>query len=194
MKKKDLILDFTSLLDVTLIVIFFFVLFSHLDSQENKARTEEKVQELETAIQEADKTREQYEELVARLEQEIEIVKAESERRGNNLDEMLDYKNNQNLKIILDMKTGGWGIRVIHDEEMVAYLEKSSNIAAQLMSALKNAGYDSESTIFCDLVFDGTSPGTRSAYKDIHDCITEVSRTYRYMYVSETDLSIGEEQ
>ena len=36
MKKRDVILDFTSLLDVTLIVIFFFVLFSHLDSEENK--------------------------------------------------------------------------------------------------------------------------------------------------------------
>ena len=54
MKKRDVILDFTSLLDVTLIVIFFFVLFSHLDSQENKARTDAKVQELELEIKEAE--------------------------------------------------------------------------------------------------------------------------------------------
>ena len=54
MKKRDVILDFTSLLDVTLIVIFFFVIFSHLDTEDNRAKTEAKVAELETAIEEAE--------------------------------------------------------------------------------------------------------------------------------------------
>ena len=38
MKKRDVILDFTSLLDVTLIVIFFFVIFSHLDTEDTGQR------------------------------------------------------------------------------------------------------------------------------------------------------------
>ena len=71
MKKRDVILDFTSLLDVTLIVIFFFVLFSHLDSQENKARTDAKVQELEVAIQEAEDRESEADALAKQLENEI---------------------------------------------------------------------------------------------------------------------------
>ena len=193
MKKKDILLDFTSLLDVTLIVIFFFVLFSHLDSQENKARTDEKIEEMEISIQEADEARAQYEELSAQLEQEIETVREANERVGNNVSEILDYNRNQNLKIILDMKTSGWGLRVIHDEEMVAYLEKSNTLAADLISAMETAGYDVEQTVFCDFVFDGTTAGTRSAYRDITACLDEVHAKYKYMYISETDLSIGEE-
>ena len=40
MKKRNVILDFTSLLDVTLIVIFFFVMFSYLDIKENRVKAE----------------------------------------------------------------------------------------------------------------------------------------------------------
>ena len=42
MKKKDILLDFTSLLDVTLILIFFFVIFSHLDNVQSTAQIEDK--------------------------------------------------------------------------------------------------------------------------------------------------------
>ncbi|MGO5020539.1 hypothetical protein ACTQ32_12145 [Roseburia faecis] len=78
MRKRDIVLDFTSLLDVTLIVIFFFVLFSHLDEQENKARTESKVQELEVAIQEAEDRESEADKLIEQLENEIAIVETVS--------------------------------------------------------------------------------------------------------------------
>ena len=72
MKKRDVILDFTSLLDVTLIVIFFFVIFSHLDTEDNRAKTEAKVAELETAIEEAEEREASAEELITQLEKEID--------------------------------------------------------------------------------------------------------------------------
>ena len=102
MKKRDVILDFTSLLDVTLIVIFFFVLFSHLDEQENKARTDAKVQEMQVAIQEAEDRESDANELVNQLEEELGIVQEYSDRQASNVSEMLEFNKSENIKIILD--------------------------------------------------------------------------------------------
>lgn len=192
MKKRDVILDFTSLLDVTLIVIFFFVLFSHLDEQENKARTDAKVQEMQVAIQEAEDRESDANELVNQLEEELEIVQEYSDRQASNVSEMLEFNKSENIKIILDMDTSSWSVRVIKADTVIAVIDGKDNIGDDVMNALSAAGYDNSKTIFCDLVFDGSLPGTVSAYRNIIRSMHDVTKEYRYMYISETDLSIGE--
>lgn len=192
MKKRDVILDFTSLLDVTLIVIFFFVLFSHLDEQENKARTDAKVQEMQVAIQEAEDRESDANELVNQLEEELGIVQEYSDRQASNVSEMLEFNKSENIKIILDMDTSSWSVRVIKADTVIAVIDGKDNIGDDVMNALSAAGYDNSKTIFCDLVFDGSLPGTASAYRNIIRSMHDVTKEYRYMYISETDLSIGE--
>lgn len=193
MKKRDVILDFTSLLDVTLIVIFFFVLFSHLDSQENKARTDAKVQELEVAIQEAEDRESEADALAKQLENEISIVKEYSNRQASNVSEMLEFNRSENIKIILDMNADNWSVRVIKGDLVISTVMGSDNIGIDLKKALVDAGYDNTKTVFCDFVFDGSLPGTASAYRQIKKGIEDVSKEYNYFYSSETDLSIGGE-
>ena len=120
MKKRDVILDFTSLLDVTLIVIFFFVLFSHLDSEENKTRTDAKMQELEIAIQEAEDREEKASALGEQLENEISIVKEYSDRQGSNVSEILEFNRSENVKMILDMTSENWSVRVIKGDSVIS--------------------------------------------------------------------------
>ena len=193
MKKRDVILDFTSLLDVTLIVIFFFVLFSHLDSQENKNRTDTKVQELEIAIQNAEAREEEANELAKQLESEISIVKEYSDRQASNVSEMLEFNRSENVKIILDMNSDDWSVRVIKGDSVISTVIGSDDIGVELKKALVDAGYDNTKTIFCDFVFDGSLPGTASAYRKVKKGIEDVSNEYKYFYSSETDLSIGGE-
>lgn len=193
MKKRDVILDFTSLLDVTLIVIFFFVIFSHLDTEDNRAKTEAKVAELETAIEEAEEREASAEELIAQLEKEIDIVRDSSERQASNIQEMLEYGKSGNIKINLLMQDGGWMIRVNCKEEVIAEITSDSEVGTELKAAIKTAGYSEKDTIFCDFVFDGSLPGTASAYRKITKGLDDVEEIYRYLYYSETDLSIGEE-
>lgn len=128
MKKRDVMLDFTSLLDVTLIVIFFFVLFSHLDSQENKIRTDAKVQELEVAIQDAEDREAEADALAKQLENEISIVKEYSDRQASNVSEMLEFNRSENVKIILDMNFDNWNVRVIKGDSVVATVIGSDDI------------------------------------------------------------------
>lgn len=193
MKKRDVILDFTSLLDVTLIVIFFFILFSHMDSQENKARTDEKVYELETAIQEAEERKQVADKLAIQLEEEIAIVRRASERQASNINEMLEYNRSENVKIILDMNSASWSVRIIHGGEAISTVYGGDAMGAELISVFKTIGYDNSKTIFCDFIFDGSLPGTASAYRKIKKGLDDVSDEYSYLYISETDLSIGGE-
>lgn len=193
MKKRDVILDFTSLLDVTLIVIFFFVIFSHLDTEDNRAKTEAKVAELETAIEEAEEREASAAELITQLEKEIEIVRDSSERQASNVEEMLEYGKSGNLKIILVMEDSGWIIRVNCKEVVVAEIDSSADIGKELLKAVQMAGYEVKDTVFCDFVFDGSVPGTASAYRKITKGLDLVKEEYRFLYYSETDLSIGEE-
>ncbi len=193
MKKRDVILDFTSLLDVTLIVIFFFVIFSHLDTEDNRAKTEAKVAELETAIEEAEEREASAEELITQLEKEIDIVRDSSARQASNIEEMLKYGKSGNIKIILVMQDGGWILRVNCKEEVLTEITSDKDIGAELKAAIIAAGYSEKDTIFCDLVFDGSLPGTASTYRKISKGLDDVEEIYRYLYYSETDLSIGEE-
>ena len=193
MKKRDVILDFTSLLDVTLIVIFFFVISSHLDTEDNRAKTEAKVAELETAIEEAEEREASAEELITQLEKEIDIVRDSSARQASNIEEMLKYGKSGNIKIILVMQDGGWILRVNCKEEVLTEITSDKDIGAELKAAIIAAGYSEKDTIFCDLVFDGSLPGTASAYRKISKGLDDVEEIYRYLYYSETDLSIGEE-
>lgn len=192
MKKRDVILDFTSLLDVTLIVIFFFVLFSHLDGQANKIKTEQKVQELELAIEKIKEREAEISRLSEQLNKEISIVRDYSGRHGSNLSELLDYNRSQNFKMILDMNVTDWSIRVIDKGEVIAIIKNKDRVGENIKKALLNAGYDNSETIFCDFVFDGSLPGTASAYRKIKEGIEDVIKEYNYLYTSETDLSIGE--
>ena len=97
MKRRDVILDFTSLLDVTLIVIFFFVIFSNLDSQANKARTDAKVQELDAAVQQAENREANAKELEEQLQKDIDTVKESDVRRGANTKEILVFNKDENV-------------------------------------------------------------------------------------------------
>lgn len=192
MKRRDVILDFTSLLDVTLIVIFFFVIFSNLDSQANKARTDAKVQELESAVQQAENREANAKELEEQLQQEIDTVKESNRRWGLNTSEILAFENSKNAKVILDIEPGSWSARIICNEKLMETVHKGDSFNEKLKQALTEAGYTNNDTIFCDFVFDGAESGSYSAYSMIDEGLKAAQSDYKYLYVSETDLSVGE--
>ena len=94
--------------------------------------------------------------------------------------------------MILDMNVTDWSIRVIDQGEVIAIIKNKDRVGENIKKALLNAGYDNSETIFCDFVFDGSLPGTASAYRKIKEGIEDVIKEYNYLYTSETDLSIGE--
>ena len=192
MKKRDIILDFTPLLDVTLIIIFFFVIFSNLDSQANKARTDAKEKELAEAVQQAESREASAKELEEQLQREIDSLKESDSRRGSNASEILYFKRSDNIKIILDIEDDSWNARVVGKNEIMATITEKDSIGEKLLQVLNDAGYSNDDTVFCDFVFDGSKPGSFSAYRRLKDELSAIQKNYKYLYISETDLSIGE--
>ncbi len=194
MKRRDIILDFTSLLDVTLIIIFFFVLFAHLDSRENKARTDEKVKELEAQTEQAENREAEAEALYAELEKELALLEEADDRQAATAKEQMQFQKSENIKIILSITDSApWEIRVVKGNSLLLSIEKAGDLEESLKTALKEAGYKKTDTVFCEFLYDGSKVGSETAYRMITKALSEVVREYRYLYVSETDLSLGGE-
>lgn len=193
MKKRDILLDFTSLLDVTLILIFFFVIFSHMDNAQNTAKREEKEAELESQLNDAMERESQAADLMEQLEHELGIVQDADDRAKDNVEEILEFAKGTNLKFILEMNGDEWTLVAAGKNDMVSKISESDNIVRKLREVLVNADYDSEDTILCEFIYNGSQANTVSAYRKITKAIKELQKTYTYLYFSETDISVGED-
>ena len=193
MKKKDILLDFTSLLDVTLILIFFFVIFSHFDNVQSTAQIEDKESKLESQINDAAERESQAQELKEQLEYEIGIVQNADDRAKDNVEEILEFTKGTNLKLILEMQDGKWTLVVSSKNEVISRIAAGDDVEARLADALESADYAYGDTILCDFVYNGSQAGTVSAYRKITKAMEAIQEEYKYLYYSETDLSVGEE-
>ena len=191
MKTRDIFLDFTALLDVTLIVIFFFVLFSHLENEENKMLVDEKVNEYETAIKEVNDREETANDLIKQLEQELEIIRNSDERQAEDAQAILEYRAGKNLKMVLDLEEESFVVYINKNKENIAKININSNLSTELLKAMENTGYMKEDTIFCDIVFDGLNKGSNKAYQIMMDALDDMQNKFPNMYYSITNVSIG---
>lgn len=191
--KKDILLDFTSLLDVTLILIFFFVIFSHFDNVQSTAQIEDKESKLESQINDAAERESQAQELKEQLEYEIGIVQDADDRAKDNVEEILGFTKGTNLKLILEMQDGKWTLVVSSKNEVISRIAAGDDVEARLADALESADYAYGDTILCDFVYNGSQAGTVSAYRKITKAMEAIQEEYKYLYYSETDLSVGEE-
>lgn len=64
MKKRQIILDFTSLLDVIMIILFFFIIFSNLETDNLKKDLEDKQQQVSAELEEAKAKNDKADELL----------------------------------------------------------------------------------------------------------------------------------
>lgn len=190
MRRREIFLDFTSLLDVVLIILFFFILFSHMEIVDNRVAVEEQMKEAEAITERANDKMQEAEEKVAQLEEELDIVRESESRRAENLEAMIEYSRGHNIKLLLKQTEGLWCLNIVQKEELVESIPTNSDVAQGILLALNDLGYEPADTIFCEFIFDGSQGGTRSAYGAASDAIATAKKTYTKLYCSETDISI----
>lgn len=193
MRNKDIFLDFTSLLDVTLIIIFFFVIFSHLENIDNTEKTDAALKEMEATIAEAELREQEASELADQLAQELELVKESDANNASVLEALIEYSRGANLKLILEAEKLSWTLIVSRNNEVIAKIAKESDVESELCTVLQKAGYTEQDILLCDLVYNATEPGTASAYRVISKAMQDLKQIYTHLFISETDLSIGED-
>lgn len=192
---REIILDFTPLLDVTLIILFYFILFSHMGAAEAQ-------QQAELAAAEADAAKSAASEMMAeaeRLQQEAEnmqkdaadrlaILEKTEQNQAAAAEAMQAFASGENLKLRLISQTGAWKLRVQQGQDVIADLQGDS-VEQQLLKSIQEAGYLPENIILCEFAYTATEAGSYQAYQSVHQVLDTVRVEYPHFYISETDLS-----
>ena len=193
MKRKDVVLDFTPLLDVTLILLFFFLLFSTFEVEAAKVKLNNQVEAAEKQMQEANSKYEEANALAEQLKEDLEIVENASNRQASNIEALLEFNRGANVKLILSMKDGNASVKISQGDTIIATTTPDGDLAGIICTALKNAGYTENDTVLCEFILNGSEPGTAIAYRKIKQNLMYVKADFNYFYYSETDISIGED-
>ena len=204
MNKREIILDFTSLLDVIMIILFFFILFSHLETEDAKIALQtaeqnavQREEQAEQKLEDAERLLEEAERKEQQAEEKLNEAELAGERQGENVEGITDFSRNLNIRVKLKMINGSscWSLLVYKGEQQMAEIPKGnvSLMSQSFLNALSDMGCDKDDTLLCVYVYDAAQAGTASADRDIQKLFDEVKGQYKHFFYSELDTSLFEE-
>ena len=188
MKKRVLTFDFTSLLDVIMIILFFFILFSRFDLDKAQNQAEQNMQEAKATQSQAEQMMNEAESLQKDVEQQLAILE-EADQNAAAMAEALDqYRKNENISLILQEENNTLYLFIKQGKECTQ-IEQITRSA--VFDSFVKAGYQRDDIILCDFIYNSNGAGTKSAIKDtIRPVLDEAKRDFKNLYVSETDLNL----
>ncbi len=187
---REIILDFTPLLDVTLIILFYFILFSHMGAAEAQQKADRERADAAAAQTAAAQHMEEAEQLMQQAEFERRVL-AEAGGNGAMLEQAVEeYAAGRNIKLLLTMNGKSWTLRVRRGNarDTLAELHSAEDLSL-LTAALRKAEYQKDDIILCELIYDADEDGTNQAYQDVRQILEQVREAFPHIYISETDLS-----
>lgn len=196
-RRKEIFLDFTALLDIMMLILFFFVLFSHLDNEKAMHAAEDmrsaaqsamtaadgKIAEAEKREQKAAERETAANALIARYQQ------ADSQRAAD-LSALEDFNSGRNLRMTIVCDDADWILRMQAGDTEPVTLEDGTVNGKSLAAVLQGPlGFAPEDTVLCVFLYDGEQAGSLTAYRTVHDALRTLREEFPHLYVSETDIS-----
>lgn len=192
----EILLDFTTLLDVTMLLLFFFVLFSRMDVDQAKQKAAADHNIAQSMMNEAkdlkNKAENELADAQAEKKQAEEALKQLNEadtQRAADLAALQYYGLGQNLKLRLELDNSDWMLSVRRGDIVPHVLESGTVNAATLRSVLSELRYQKEDTVLCEFLYEGEKPGSRAAYQAVQNALHALKADYPHLYISETDIS-----
>lgn len=188
MNNKDIILDFTSLLDVILIILFFFIMFS---SMESDTKTKTAMAKAQAISDEAEYKLAEAEELKAQAEQELAELMDANERQGQDISAIFEFSKGQNLKFLLKPDGKSWTVYVKKGEaEAGSFDVYDDELQTKIEQLVEAAGISADDTFLCELIYDASLAGSRNSYRVISGVFDRLKVKYTHFFLSETDTSV----
>ncbi|WP_019678439.1 biopolymer transporter ExbD [Ruminococcus flavefaciens] len=190
MKVREIILDFTSLLDVVMIILFFFVLYSSLDA-ENAAEKAKAAEASYTEMQEQNEKEQQ--EWREKADEEWDRLLSADTNAGKNQQALSAYNEGKGITFNLHEVEKGdvWTLSVLADGKRIGKI--SSDDARQLRGKLKEmlekAGYGTEDVVIATLTFNGNDYGTEAAVPKVENAVMGIQREYKNLYFTTINIS-----
>ena len=116
MRRHHFDIDFTSLLDIFMVILFFFIIFGKIETQ----NAEESISEREHAVSEAaqnnEKEKEKYQGLLENVKKQLKEANEAEERSGSNADALNRLNSGKSVKLYLNMiDDADWTLNAYYD-------------------------------------------------------------------------------
>ena len=199
MKHRDVILDFTSLLDIILIILFFFILYSAFD--------------VEASAREADAARAAYREKLAALAGEEEELNRERERLNDEWERLLGLdenavKNQQALNAFgggsmlsfhlrKEDDSEDWELRALRksavtgEDEVAGVIRRGEydDLSDAILRVLDEASFTPDDVVIIAFTYDGSVLGTNRVYAELAEAFGRVQAARKNVYLNAINIS-----
>ncbi len=203
--KREIILDFTSLLDVIMLILFFFVMFSQIGVDNALKYAETKQNEAEQQIADAAAEWKAANEALKQAEEQLkEQQQATALAESIILNGSADFDKALSFKLVLDGEKDDWSISVkpANDKDKVIRTisdvrnRNVDDITSEFERIILKYGYSNEDAFLCDLMYNSDDTGSRMAKNNTDDMLKSFRDDlgYKFLFVSTTDLSGIEEK
>ncbi len=203
--KREIILDFTSLLDVIMLILFFFVIFAQLGTNNAMDKAEKLQAEAQQKQEEADEEWKKANKALQEAETELkELQQANALAEAIIINGASDFDKALRLKLVLDGNRDDWTISVQFAEEKEGKIEytkagaisdvrnrDTDALAKDFELIIIDSGYSKEDAFLCDLMFNSTDGGSNIAEINTEKMIKNFrdDLRYKYVFVSLVDIS-----
>ena len=207
--KRETILDFTPLLDVMMLILFFFILFANTNYQnkieEANANAQSKIEEAEEAKEEAQSKIDTYNEKIEELEEELNALDSAGNTNGEAIDSLYKYKQDLFLRLKLkkEEKSVGeaskkiWNIHVYYDNNEIGIIndinehsiEKCSN---EFLKILSDNKFNKDENLICELIINTSEGGSLESYVYTSEILKRIEKDYKYLFVPQTPIDTDE--
>ncbi len=192
MKKRVFNPDFTSLLDVIMIILFFFILFSRFDIAESEKKAKDAMDDASSMMDEANEKMAEAQEKEEHAQDMLDQLEDSDARSAANIEGLADFKAGVYLrfKLEMDKDAENWKLDIVCDDVTLNSINKTdaNSIAKEIADTISTKGYKQEDTIIGLFVYDGTAGGSYAATKRISDAFDLLNKEYKYLYISDCVL------
>lgn len=197
MKVREVILDFTSLLDVMMIILFFFILFSKIDvdtATENANKAEASYNSmLEETEKEKLENQQEQEEWREKASEEWERLELADENAAKNQEALSAYNEGRGISFNLhDVEKGDiWTLSIIYGNKKLGEIgsQEVRDLKEKLKEFIIKAGYSTDDVIIGTLTFNGNEYGTEKAVPIIENGIMSIQREYKNLYFTKINTT-----
>lgn len=194
---KDLVLDFTSLLDVILIVLFFFILYTafNVEKAEHRAEAARSEYEERSAALEDEKLRIEQER--AGIREEWERILALDENAGRNQQALIAFNNGAMLCFNLQKEDGSdaWRLSAVRrreagaEEETVGEIRPGDELKSSILGLIEAAGFAEDDVLIVTFTYNGNVIGSHRLYVEIMKAFQAVQAERKNVYLNAVNTS-----
>ena len=197
MKLREIILDFTSLLDVIMIILFWFILNYQTETEKIRNQANAAEQAAASAAHAAEEKQAEAEALLQTAADELDALATVNERQASILSAIGEFRRGRSVNLKLVSRQRYWYLDVsIGEEEHLGQIfsDDEKQLGIKLNAMLADAGFAPDATIFCVLSYDSTEPGSYNAYNSVTRALRQIQLGNNQFSCTEIDRAVPEEE